>query len=98
MGAMENELRLGLESLVTSYAAAVGKARTTVAHAAIGSDRFFSRLDAGGTFTVRVYDAAVQWFSDRWPADLAWPEGVARPAPRSLEAMAAAAATSEVAP
>lgn len=79
MGAMENELRSDLERLVDAYAGAVGKARTTIAHAAIGSDRFFTRLDGGGTFTVRVYDAAVRWFAERWPAHLAWPEGVARP-------------------
>jgi hypothetical protein len=29
----------------------------------------------------RTIDTAIQWFSDNWPKDATWPEGVTRPEP-----------------
>lgn len=62
------------------------------------STRIFNdggRLDgiaAGKDLNTRSFERAMAWFSANWPADLAWPEGIARPvasaapAPRPLRA------------
>lgn len=48
---------------------------------AAADGKFFGRLQAGRTCTLRLANSVLQWLSDHWPADLEWPEGVARPAP-----------------
>lgn len=78
---MEAELRANLVTLATAYGVAMKMEMATVAQRALGDWRFFQRLEDKDTasFTIRKYDAAVAWFSARWPADTAWPDGVARP-------------------
>lgn len=41
----------------------------------------FARLRAGRDVTTRTEHRIVQWFSDNWPDDLAWPADVPRPDP-----------------
>lgn len=78
---MEKELRINLLSLAKSYADARAIGLPTLARLAAGDWRFFDRLlDDEKTFTARKYDEIIQWFSDNWPADKAWPGAVARPA------------------
>ena len=43
--------------------------------------KFFARLNAGRTCTVRLANTVLRWFADHWPADLPWPDGIDRPAP-----------------
>lgn len=34
-----------------------------------------------GDLTTRSFERAMQWLSDNWPDDLAWPDDIQRPAP-----------------
>lgn len=56
-------------------------ALSTVGRLAGGQGAFFQRV-AAGRVTIRRLDRAVQWFSDHWPAELAWPEDLLRPEPQ----------------
>lgn len=72
---MEDQLRAHLETLAAAYAKAKGLEVATVAQRALGDWRFFERLQQNdrASFTVRKYDAALGWFEQHWPADVAWP-------------------------
>ncbi|CAI3953919.1 unnamed protein product [Commensalibacter communis] len=41
-----------------------------------------SRLQNGGSITVRNYEHAVEWLSDHWPEDQQWPDYIERPKER----------------
>lgn len=75
------DANLHLLTLVELYAAATGKAETTVAKHAGGQAYVFQRLRDNCSITARRYNRIVQWFSDHWPADLLWPAALPRPAP-----------------
>ena len=81
---MEPTLREHLLALKSAYIGAVKASESTVAQQACGDWRFFDRIQTGSSFTARTYDKAVQWFADRWPAGLDWPEGVPSPAPADV--------------
>jgi hypothetical protein len=77
---MEEQLRLNLMQCADTYALAKGMKLSTLARLAAGDWRFFTSVKSGDkTFTARKYDEVMQWFSDHWPADLAWPSEVDRP-------------------
>lgn len=42
---------------------------------------FFARPEDGHDITSRRAQRIVQWFSDHWPLDLAWPTDIPRPEP-----------------
>lgn len=46
----------------------------------------FDLIEAGKDLGTKSHDKAMQWFSDRWPADLDWPADVTRPAPAEIAA------------
>lgn len=54
---------------------------STVSTYATGSGDQLGRLQRGRDITTRRAASIVQWFSDNWPDDLAWPADVPRPAP-----------------
>ena len=54
---------------------------STVSTYAAQSGSFLGRIAAGKWCHIKTYNRALQWFSDNWPADLAWPSDVPRPAP-----------------
>ena len=73
-------------------------ARTLAAHRGISlarlativanDGRFFTQIETGRSPTIRTYRKASGWFSEHWPEDLVWPDGVPRLAvttPRSGE-------------
>ena len=62
------------------YGAHRNFALSTVGRIAMGSGQFFKRLKAGRV-TIRRAGAALQWFSDHWPAGLEWPADIPRPTP-----------------
>lgn len=74
---MENELKSNLIVCFEAFTAKTKRSPSTVAQAAAGDWRFFDRLKTG-SFTARKYDLIMSWFSENWPDDLEWPEGVAR--------------------
>ncbi|MCY3855975.1 MAG: hypothetical protein OXF78_06745 [Rhodospirillales bacterium] len=57
----------------------------TIGRYAAGSGDFYSRLVAGHDVTTRRAARVVQWLSDHWPADLAWPADISRPGPRATD-------------
>lgn len=46
-----------------------------------GDSKLYKRLNAGGDLRCSTFRRIVQWFSDRWTADLLWPADLPRPAP-----------------
>lgn len=63
-----------------------------------GDSKLYKRLNAGGDLRCSTFRRIVQWFSDRWPADLLWPADLPRPAPSpdSPAVQACAAATNDL--
>ena len=62
------------------YAEQRGITMKTLGTYAAGHGHFFERL-AVGRVTIRRTAQVLQWFSDHWPAGLAWPSDIPRPLP-----------------
>jgi hypothetical protein len=76
---MENELRENLLKCASAYADEREISLSTLGRLAAGDWRFFDNLNKDDkTFTARKYDEVVRWFSDNWPDDLSWPDGISR--------------------
>lgn len=67
--------------LIDCLALHSGLAPSTVGRKASGDGQLYTRLANGGEITVGRAARLTQWLSDHWPADLAWPDGIVRPAP-----------------
>ena len=65
--------------LAKRYGSAKALSLNTVSLYSAGQGRLMERLRAGCGITVRRRYKILQWFSDRWPAELPWPEEVPRP-------------------
>lgn len=52
---------------------------STVAVYAANDGKFFQRISCGGSCTLRTASKVLSWFSDNWPDDLEWPQGIERP-------------------
>ena len=76
-------------SLASTYAESQGLTLSTVATYSSGSGRTFGRLLDGQSITLSRLQKILQWFSDRWPADLPWPSDIPRPTPNSTPKEAA---------
>jgi len=77
---MEDQLRRNLNRCAAAFRRERDIGSATLGRLAAGDWRFFDRLgEEGKTFTARKYDEIIQWFSDNWPANAVWPDGVARP-------------------
>ena len=70
-----------LLSLIEAYSSATGKSEATVANYARQGSRFFQSLRQGARVWPETGELVVQWFSDHWPADADWPDGIIRPEP-----------------
>lgn len=81
LGRMEDELKSMLAAVGTEFSRATGRKPSGVWASAAKDGRFMERLERGQTFTAKVFDNAMRWFSDNWPENGVWPSGVARPAP-----------------
>lgn len=75
-----------LLKLAATYVDHTGYQLTTVGAYAVNDGKFFQRIEAGGSCTLRTAGRVVCWFSDHWPADLAWPADIPRPAQSKKEA------------
>lgn len=62
---------------------AKGVSPSRIAFLAAGDGKFFARLEAGRTCTLRVERVVLEYLSENWPDDEAWPDGISRPTPRS---------------
>ena len=70
-----------LVDLAQLFAGARGITLWRVGFLAAGDGKFFARLQAGRTCTLRVARGVVQYLSDHWPAGLEWPDDIPRPTP-----------------
>ena len=77
---MEAELKEILATLADEFANATGRKPGGIWAEAAKDGRFMDRVESGQTFTVKVFDRAVQWFSDNWPDGVRWPKVIKRPA------------------
>jgi len=70
-----------LIELCDRYAEHSGITHWRVSFLVRGDGQFFNRLKEGRGCTMKTAISVQQWFSDNWPLDLEWPEGIERPAP-----------------
>lgn len=76
-----------LLAVADAYAMARGLSRSRVSTIVLNRGATLDAIAAGtADITTGTYEKALAWFSDHWPADAAWPEAVARPAPALPEA------------
>lgn len=68
-------------ALMQKYAAHRGIALSTLGRLAVGSSTVADRMERGRV-TIATIARIEHWLSDHWPADLAWPSDIPRPAPR----------------
>lgn len=77
---MEYELRQKLLATAAAYGRAFDIGLSSVARRCRNDSGFFRRIaDPSKSFTARTFDEVMQWFSDNWPVNAAWPALVARP-------------------
>lgn len=86
-----------LMRLARSYAEATGAksrqqgggiALSGISTKVFNDGKTLDRIAAGGDVVTGSYERAIQWFSDNWPVETEWPEGVHRPPPVIPEAPA----------
>lgn len=82
---MEETLRAHLFELADAFEKSTGVSRPSIGKAALRDNTFFRRLSAGDGFTIKTFDKLIQWFSDNWPDEQAWPESFPRPARSNAE-------------
>lgn len=68
---------LTLQGLLCDH---LGKSHWAISMRIFGKGDFFKKMIAGGDCRTSTADRAMQWFADNWPADLAWPKDIVRPA------------------
>jgi hypothetical protein len=69
-----------LTKLADEMAAHLGLSAATVSTYVFSDGKRVDQFRKGRTCTVRVAERAIAWFSQNWPADLAWPSDIPRPA------------------
>lgn len=82
---MEAELKAMLSAVGAEFSRATGRKPSGVWASAAKDARFMKRLEDGQTFTVKVFDNAMAWFSANWPDGATWPTNVPRPDARRRE-------------
>ncbi|WP_054308943.1 hypothetical protein [Mesorhizobium sp. 1M-11] len=65
------------------YADAVGLSRARISTIVLNRGATLGAIAEGrADVTTSTFEAAMQWFSDNWPALLAWPDTITRPEPK----------------
>lgn len=83
-------LREELISVSDCYAAAMKIGRQRVSTIVLQRGATLQKIaDGVADVTTATFERAMQWFSDNWPDDAAWPDGIARPAPSASNLEAA---------
>lgn len=75
-------------TLARLYAQAEGIGLAALSSRVFNDSKKIPALAAGRDFTTARYEAGVRYIAARWPADIAWPDGVHRPAPLPEESAA----------
>ena len=68
-----------LLTLAAEMSSHTGWSESTLGNKALKRGAFFQELRGGRSTTIRTYYRLLHWFSDNWPIDLEWPEGISRP-------------------
>lgn len=68
-----------LLTLARTYAAAEGIELSTVSSRVFNDGKKLAAIEAGGDLYSSRLEAAMQWFSDRWPEATEWPADLRRP-------------------
>lgn len=71
--------RSDLLTVAQAYSDATGRSLARIATLIHDQGAFFKKLHAGGSCTMETFDKAMLWFSERWPAETAWPDEIPRP-------------------
>lgn len=72
--------RNALIKLAEALAAHQGVTHFAISMRAMGKGDFFKNMiERGYDCRTRTAAKLMQWFSDNWPADLAWPRDIPRP-------------------
>lgn len=73
---------LNIDHLITiadEYARLANVEEKTVSSRVFDDGKKLAALRAGGDITVGRYNAALAWFSEKWPEGAVWPDDVTRP-------------------
>jgi hypothetical protein len=68
-----------LLTLSRVYMQAEGVSTTTLSHRMFNDGKKLTAIEAGRDIQVTRYERAVQWLSDNWPKNSAWPADISRP-------------------
>ena len=79
------DYRQQLLAVADEFARATDRSIARVSTMVRNDGKFLDGLRRGRGCTMDTFNAAMQWFSDNWPASATWPEAVSRP-PRRGEA------------
>lgn len=80
-------MRQQIIAVSDAWCAATGRSRATLSTILLNKGPRLDQIAAGQADLVTgTFERAMQWFSDEWPKGATWPQGVARPAPRAIEA------------
>lgn len=72
-------LREQLLVTADAYCLATGKSRARVSTQVLNNGSRLGAIAEGGDLGTMTFEAAMRWFSEKWPADTPWPDGVKRP-------------------
>lgn len=62
------------------FAEAKGLSLSRVSTIVFGDGKVLGRLGGASDITTGRFEAGMRWFAINWPAEVAWPDGVERPA------------------
>ena len=80
-------LRSQLVTVAIRYAAAKDLKLPTVSAMVLNAGHRLGDLASEASdITTVTFEAAMRWFSERWPDDVEWPAGIARPKVKKREA------------
>ena len=68
-----------LLKLADRYRQLTGLGQSALSWRVFGDTKKLKALRDGADIQVKRLEKAMQWFSDNWPAQADWPEGVVRP-------------------
>ena len=66
-------------TLAAVYGRAKGISHWRVSALVFNDGKKLAALEGGKRITTERLDVAMQWFSDNWPPDTAWPVEIGRP-------------------
>ncbi|OJU12783.1 MAG: hypothetical protein BGN85_08970 [Alphaproteobacteria bacterium 64-11] len=79
-------MREQLLHLTDSFGRARGLSRSRVSQLVLNRGSKLDDVASGGDVTTHIFERAMQWLSDNWPAGAAWPDSIPRPEPSAKEA------------